>query len=286
MLSPTQRRIVVQHCQEQFVLSQRRACRALGYSRSMVRYRPRRPEIDKPLITAIRRLATAHPRYGYRKIWALLVREGWEVNSKRVHRLWKQEGLQVRRRRRIRRRGPEAPTVKAQRLNHVWSIDFVMDQTMDGRALKCLTVVDECSRQGLCIRVERTMGARAVRETLSGLFAAHGTPLFLRSDNGGEFLANCVRQALEHADVDTLFIEPGSPWQNGTNESFNGILRNELLDRELFGSLREAQVLTDAWLHQYNTIRPHGALGFLTPIQFAQMARERGDIYHPPTAEH
>lgn len=271
MRSSAQYRVLVAHVQSHFGVSQRRACHALGVGRSTIRYTPTQAVRDRPLLQDIRRLSEAHPRWGYRKIWALLRREGWTVNRKRVHRLWQQHGLQVPRRpRRVRKVGPRGPVTRAAHRNHVWSVDFVFDQTMDGRPLKCLTVVDEFTREGLCIRVERRLGSRAVRDTLQALFDRHGAPQLLRSDNGPEFLAETIAKALEHVQAQAQFIEPGSPWQNGTNERFNGIYRDELLNREWFGSLKEAQVLTAQWLDEYNTIRPHGSLDMLTPAEFVR----------------
>lgn len=271
MKSPAHYRLLVTHVQDRFGLSQRRACRALGVGRSTIRYVPTQADRDRELVKELCRLSEAHPRWGYRKIWALLRREGWEVNLKRVHRLWRLHGLQVpRRARRVRKVGPRKPVTRAEYRNHVWSVDFVFDQTMDGRTLKCLTVVDEFTREGLLILVDRRLGARAVRDALQQLFARHGPPKFVRSDNGGEFLADVVAEALAEVGADGLFIEPGSPWQNGTNERFNGIYREELLDREMFGSLKEAQFLSQEWLVKYNTVRPHGSLNMLTPMEFIE----------------
>jgi transposase InsO family protein len=221
------------------------------------------------LVTRIVELAKQYGRYGYRRITALLRREGWRVNAKRVERIWRQEGLKVPRKQRKRGRlwqgDGSCIRTRAQRRNHVWSYDFVHDRTHEGRPLRILTIVDEFTRECLSMDVERKLGSEDVLERLAVLFAARGTPEFIRSDNGAEFTAGAVRDWLSDLGVQTLFIEPGSPWENGYVESFNGKLRDELLDREIFYTLLEGKVLIERWRQEYNTIRPHSALGYRPP---------------------
>jgi len=218
-------------------------------------------------------LVRKHPRYGYRRIWALLRSEGYRVNRKRVHRLWRQEGLKVPRKQRKRRRlgSSENGCVRhrAERMNHVWCYDFLSDQTSDGRTLKVLTIEDEYTRQSLAIDVARSIRSTDVIETLRYLFDLRGAPGFIRSDNGPEFIAEALRQWLRFSGVGTLYIEPGAPWENAYGESFNSRLRDELLDRELFTSLREAKVVVEDYRQEYNHRRPHSSLDYQTPAAFA-----------------
>lgn len=221
----------------------------------------------------VRELAREHPRYGYRRITALLKREGWSVNRKRVHRLWRREGLKVpqvqRKRRRLGSSENGCVRHRAERPNQVWSYDFVMDQTADGRRLKVLPIVDEYTRECLTIEVERSMTARDVVSTLEYLFEVRGVPEHIRSDNGPEFIAEAVRGWLAHHGAKTLYIEPGSPWENAYSETFNSRLRDELLDRELFETLKEAKVIIEDHRLEYNYRRPHSSLGYQTPAEFA-----------------
>jgi len=218
-------------------------------------------------------LATAYGRYGYRRITALLRQAGWRVNAKRIERLWRQEGLKVpaRQPKRGRLWLTEASCVRLRPAhpNHVWAYDFVHERTHDGRALRMLTVVDEYTRECLAIRVARRLTAEDVLQQLTELFMARGTPAYLRSDNGPELTAIAVREWLARVGVTALFIEPGSPWENGYIESFNGKLRDERLNRELFYTLVEAQVLTEWWRQEYNHVRPHSALGYRPPAPAA-----------------
>lgn len=214
-------------------------------------------------------LARQYGRYGYRRITALLREEGWRVNHKRVERIWRQEGLKVPRKQAKRGRlwlnDGSCVRLRPTHRNHVWSYDFMADRTYDGRPIRILTVIDEYSRESLAIVVERRLRADDVLFCLTELFATHGVPEYIRSDNGPEFTARVVRQWLRHLGVQTLYIEPGSPWENGYNESFNGKLRDELLNTEIFYSLKEAQVMIERWRQQYNTLRPHSALGYRPP---------------------
>ena len=235
----------------------------------MQRHAARRRPDEDALTAAIVGLASAYGRYGYRRVTALLRAAGWRVNAKRVERIWRREGLKVPRKQAKRGRlwlnGGSYLRLRPERPNHVWAYDFVQDRTRDGKVLRMLTIVDEFTRECLAIRVERRLGSDEVLEVLAELFVRHGAPEHVRSDNGPEFAATVVREWLGRLGVGTLFIEPGSPWENGYCESFNGKLRDELLDREIFYSLREAQVLIEAWRRHYNAVRPHSALGYRPP---------------------
>jgi len=220
-------------------------------------------------------LSRQNPRYGYRRVWALLRREGWSVNKKRVHRLWRKEGLKVPHKQRKRRRllwdvSENGCTRKrAEHKDHLWSYDFVMDRTDDGRRLKMLAIVDEYTRECLSIEAERTITAREVVKVLAKLFEKRGEPAFIRSDNGPEFVAKVVKHWLEASGVETLYIEPGSPWENAYSETFIGRFGDELLKREVFASLLEAKVLVEDYRNHYNQRRAHSALGYRTPAEFA-----------------
>jgi len=221
------------------------------------------------LRVAIVTLAARYGRYGYRRITALLRRDGWQVNHKRVERIWRQEGLKVPTRQPKRGRlwltDGSCVRLRPAHRNHVWSYDFVAARTHEGRALKMLTVIDEYTRESLAIVVARKITSDDVLECLTDLFVKYGPPKHLRSDNGPEFTAKAVRGWLGRIGVWTLFIEPGSPWENGYNESFNGKLRDEVLDREIFHTLGEAHVIIEGWRREYNTFRPHSSLGYRPP---------------------
>src|SRR5262245_23390491 len=254
-------------------VSERRACTALGWSRSSVRYVAGTATEEQRLVRRLHELSRHHPRYGYRRITAVLRWEGWRVNRKRVQRLWRQEGLKVPQKQRKKRRlGTSAHSAvrrRAEHRNNVWSYDFVEDRTADGRRLKLLPIVDEFTRECLTIEVERSMTAQEVVATLQYLFELRGAPEFLRSDNGPEFIAQAVREWLRDSMVSTLYIAPGSPWENAYSESFNSRLRDELLNREVFETLREAKVLTEDYRLDYNHRRPHSSLGYRTPAAYA-----------------
>jgi putative transposase len=262
------RRAVVRVC-EQLEVSERRACRVLDQARSTQRHPVAVADDEAPLTEHIAELASAYGRYGYRRVTALLRADGWRVNHKRVERIWRQEGLKVPQRQPKRSRlwlsDGSCVRRRAQYPGHVWSYDFVLDRTHDGRPLRMLTVVDEYTRECLAIEVARGLRANDVLDQLADLFVRRGTPAYLRSDNGSEFTARKVRQWLACVGVEMLYIEPGSPWENGYVESFNGKLRDELLNREIFFTLKEAQVLIEAWRHEYNQRRPHSALGYRPP---------------------
>jgi len=258
---------------QHFGISERRACKALGQPRSSQRYVALRPDKDRALTDRMVKLSGRHPRYGYRRIHDLLRREGWRVNRKRVQRLWREAGLRVpvrqRKRRRLGSSENGALRMSAEYKNHVWSYDFTMDATEDGRRLKMMPVVDEFTRECHMIEVERSITAEDVITTLDYLFRVHGEPEFIRSDNGPEFIATAVKEWLKAAGVGTLYIEPGSPWENAYVESFNGRLEDELLGREIFTSLVEARVLVEEWRVHYNHERPHSSLGYKTPAEYA-----------------
>jgi putative transposase len=221
------------------------------------------------------RLATQYGRYGYRRVTELLRREDWQVNHKRVERLWRQEGLKVPQKQPKRRRlwlaDGSCVRIRPAYKDHVWSYDFVQARTHDGRAFRMLTVIDEYTRECLAIDVARRLTSEDVLERLSDLFVRRAVPDHVRSDNGPEFTATAVRDWLKSVGVRTLFIEPGSPWENGYIESFNGKLRDELLDREIFDTLLEAKVLIERWRQEYNTVRPHSALGYRPPAPEARL---------------
>jgi transposase InsO family protein len=214
-------------------------------------------------------LATEYGRYGYRRITALLQREGWRVNHKRVERLWRREGLKVPQRQPKRGRlwltDGSCVRRRAEHRDHVWSYDFVFERTHDGRPLRTLVVVDEYSRECLATRTARRLTSEDVIDCLATLFVCRATPVYLRSDNGAEFTAQAVRDWLGRLGVTTLYIAPGSPWENGYVESLIGKLRDELLNGEIFYSLWEAQVLIERWRREYNQIRPHSSLGYRAP---------------------
>jgi putative transposase len=264
---------VVEHVCDRLEVSQRRACQVLDQPRGTQRYQPSRADRDEALLGDIKRLSRLHPRYGYRRITALLRAEGWCVNRKRVHRLWRQEGLKVPHKKGQRKRLGDSENGclrrQAERINHVWSYDFVSDRTADGRSLKLLVVLDEYTRESLTIEVERSIRAEAVRTTLEYLFALRGAPQYLRSDNGPEFVATAIQKWLKESGVETLYIAPGSPWENAYIESFNSRLRDELLNAEEFGNLREAKVLVEEYRRRYNHHRPHSSLNYATPAAFA-----------------
>jgi putative transposase len=250
-------------------LSQRRACELLGISRRWLGYRGRRRRHD-PLLPRLRELAAARPRYGYRRLHVLLRREGHGVNVKRVRRLCVLHGLKLSRKKRRERRGIGIGVpCRAEYANHVWAYDFVHDACQDGRKLKVLTVEDEFTRRCLAIEVERRMPASAVCRVLLRLFADHGTPSFVRSDNGPEFIAKALVKALAEKGVACRHIDPGSPWQNGYNERFNGSLRDECLNLETFAHADQARAVCRLYRRHYNHERPHSALGYLTPEEFA-----------------
>lgn len=253
----------------------RRACRLVGISRSCALYEQRPKPDDKILRERIRELAKDNGCYGYRRIAVLLSREGEMINTKRVHRIWKAEGLSLPQRRPKRRQyGPRGEVVrKAEYPNHVWSYDILEDRTQTGNRLRILTILDEYTRESLSIWAGRSVSARTVVENLKWLFLSRGIPEYIRSDNGPEFIAKALRAWLSESGCNTIYIEPGSPWENPYIESFNGKLRNECLNREIFKNTLEAQVIIESWREEYNKYRPHSSLGYQTPEEFASQYR-------------
>jgi len=267
------RRNMAEYLQSEFLISERRACQVLELSRSSKRRKPSRrwAQLTKRLVE----LSEKYSRMGYRKIWRLLRKEGFVVARERVRLLRKQHGLGIvrkQRKRRSRRGASTGQPTKAEYKDHVWTYDFMHDQTTDGKRLRCLTVIDEYTKRGLIIEIGRSLTCADVKRVLKNLFAMYGEPEFLRSDNGSEFTAHSVTDWLENeTSVKTLFINPGSPWENGIGESFNNIYRDGCLNRWLFDTAQEARDETDLWLAEYNHIRPHGSLGLLTPIEFIEL---------------
>ena len=250
-------------------LSDRRACALLCVARSSLGYHSRLAVRDAPAVDAMRRLAAQYPRYGYRRIRIFLKREGHVMSTDRTHRLWRQAGLQVPRRRPRRRVAtgrprPLPPTAQ----NHVWAYDFVFDRCANNQTLKCLTIVDEWTRECLAIDVAGGIRSGRVIEVLAQLVSVHGAPRYLRSDNGPEFVATAILRWLAETGIDTALIDPGKPWQNATDESFNGKFRDEYLSLQWFRNRVDAKVGIAQWRRHYNDVRPHSSLGYLTPSEF------------------
>ncbi len=253
----------------ELAVSERRVCKVVGQVRSTQRRAPYIPGDEPLLVKRMIELAKQYGRYGYRMITALLRLEGWIVNHKRIERLWRREGLKVPKRHRKKGRlwlaDGSCIRLRPAYKNHVWSYDFIMTRTHDGRAVKILTIIDEHTRECLSLDVERGITKEQVVERLADLFAQRGVPKYIRSDNGPEFTAKAVRDWLKDLGVTTLYIEPGSPWENGYVESFHGRMRDELLNGEIFYTLLEAKVLIEQWRKHYNHVRPHSALGYKPP---------------------
>ena len=264
-------RNAVKHLVVERSYSERSACQLVGINRSSARYQPKEQSEEAEFRRRVRKLANRHPGYGYRRIIALLRREGSQVNHKRVQRVWQAEGLQLPRRKpRKRRYGLKGEVIhKAQYRNHVWSYDFLEDRTQNGRRLRILAVIDEFTRECLALLVECSITSDKVVGLLDWLFLAYGAPQHLRSDNGPEFVARKVQDWLAERNCQTLYITPGSPWENAYIESFNGKFRKECLDRYPFFNLRETQTIIDDWRDEYNYYRPHSALGYKAPAAFA-----------------
>ena len=240
-------------------------------ARSTLSYELRQPVKDAPVIATMKRLSSQYPRYGYRRIRIFLRREGLAMSASRAERLWRKAGLQLPRKRPRRRIAAARPRPLPPRAaNHVWAYDFVFDATADGRQIKCLTIVDEFTHECLAIDVAGSIRSKRVIEVLSRLVSTHGAPLFLRSDNGPEFVSRAILEWIAESGIATALIDPGKPWQNATNESFNGRLRDECLSVEWFRSRAEAKVVIEAWRLHFNAIRPHSSLNYLTPLEFKQ----------------
>lgn len=253
-------------------VSERRSCELIFLARSTCRYQLQR-QPDQEFETQVKELAVAHPRFGYRRVHALLKREGLTINRKRVARIWQKFGLQVpgrtRKKKRVKSSGA-LPAPVATGPNEVWTYDFIFDRDAAGRKLKMLTLMDEFTREGLAIRVARSFKSEQVKEVLAEVGEGRGYPKFLRSDNGTEFIAATVKEFLAENQIQTAYIEPGSPWQNGKGESFNGRFRDECLRMEIFGNWREAAVIAECWRKYYNEKRPHSSLSYQTPEEYRQ----------------
>ena len=250
-------------------LSARRACALMSVARSTLHYESRLAIRDAPVLAAMRELAAQYPRYGYRRIQVFLARRGYVMSADRTHRLWRQAGLQVprkrpRRRIAMRRPRPLAPTAA----NTVWAYDFVFDACANGQQLKCLTVIDEYTRECLAIDVAGSIRSGRVIEVLAKLVSLHGAPKYLRSDNGPEFVSRAILRWLSSANIETIAIDPGKPWQNGSNESFNGKFRDECLSLQWFKNRIDAKILIETFRREYNAVRPHSSLNMLTPMEF------------------
>jgi putative transposase len=283
MVSPSQRRRAADMIQQRLGLSQRRACQIVRQHRSTQRHRPTQPDPDKDLRSQLRAFAKAHPRWGYRRAHAILCREGHHVNRKKVQRLWREEGLRVPPRRHKRWR-LGISTTPADRLtasypDHVWALDYQFDVTATGRTIKILHITDEFTRQSLGDLVDYSIDADATVAALDKLVGQRGThPTLIRCDNGPELTAYAVRDWCRFTGAGTSYIDPGSPWQNPWVESYGSRMRDELLSIEQFDSLLEAQVLVGDWKEEYNSYRPHSALGMLTPNEFARRWRNEHQL--------
>jgi putative transposase len=256
-------------------MSLRRACALFDVARSGATYASKREAADAPVIARMRELAKLYPRYGYRMIQLLLAKQGVTMSVDRAYRLWRVAGLQVPRKRPRKRVATGRPRPKTPTSpNQVWAIDFVFDTCADGRQLKCLTVLDEWTRECLAIDVASGIRAGRVVDVLARLVSVRGAPHHLRCDNGPEFVSKALVKWMTAEGVETAFIDPGKPWQNGTNESFNGRFRDECLGMEWFRSRREAKAIIETWRRHYNDVRPHSSLGGLTPSEFKRKYTE------------
>ena len=249
--------------------SQRQACELIELPRSMLKYRSLRAQRDAPALDAMRRIAATYPRYGYRRVRIFLRREGHAMGPERAYRLWRIAGLQLPRRRPRRRIAVSRPRpLPAIGPNQVWAYDFVHDHCANGQKLKCLTIIDEFTCECLAIDVAGSIRSVRVIDVLTRLISLRGAPMFLRSDNGPEFVSKAILQWLMEAKIDAALIDPGKPWQNADNESFNGKFRDECLSMEWFRSRTEARVLIEIWRRHYNDVRPHSSLDYQTPHEF------------------
>ena len=267
--APVRRQQIAYVCQRGRSL--RRACALLSVARSTARYESRLEARDAPVVAAMHELAAQYPRYGYRRIQVFLARRGHVMSADRAHRLWRLHRLQVPKKRPRRRVATSRPRpLPATAAGQVWAYDFVFDACANGQQLKCLTVVDEFTRECLAIDVAGSIRSGRVIEVLSRLVSVHGSPQHLRSDNGPEFVSRAVLKWLLQANIDTAHIDPGKPWQNGSNESFNGKFRDECLSMEWFRNRIDAKIVIEQFRRQYNEVRPHSSLGQLTPVEFKQ----------------
>ena len=276
MVSVSSRRSGVAYARERG-LSARRACTLLRVARSALGYRSRKAPADAPVIERMTQLARRYPRFGYRRIRIFLARDGHRMSPGRAHRLWRAARLQVPRKRPRKRIASSRPRpLPPKGANQVWSYDFVFDTCADGRQLKCLTVTDEFTKEGLAIDVAGSIRSARVIEVLSRIVSERGAPDYLRSDNGPEFVSHALLAWIRSQGIGTALIEPGKPWQNGVAESFNGKFRDECLSLEWFRSRAEAKVIIEQWRRHYNAVRPHSSLGYLTPAEFAAGLKEQG----------
>jgi putative transposase len=259
--------------QAEFSVSERRACRVLDQPRASQRYQTKPRDDERALVQRMLQLVRERPRFGYRRIAALLRKEFWRASATRIYRLWRREGLKVpnkkRKRRRLGKSANGCHRRRAEHQNHVWCWDFVFDHTTSGSTLKWLSIVDEHTRECLALKVDRSITSEDVIDTLAELFAMRGVPQHIRSDNGPEFIARAIQRWTQQLSIETLYVEPGSPWENGYAESFHSRLRDEFLATEVFESLAAARKLTAAWRDDYNHHRPHGSLGYVAPAEFA-----------------
>jgi transposase InsO family protein len=277
VVTPTQQRAAADYLREEYGITERRAGQVLDRARSTLRYCPRERDTEAPLIRAIKRLARKHPRYGYRRIHALLLREGWQENLKRVHRLWKELGLGRRiRRKNARKLGPKLGTSAnscvnqpARFKNDVWTYDFIADRTIDGGTLKWLTLVDEYTRECLALYVDSSVTGEDVRRVLARVVGQRGAPTRIRSDNGSEFICAALRTWLPAKGAEPIPVAAGKPWENGFIESFNSRLRDEFLEAEVFESVPDARSKGQWFRREYNRIRPHSSLAYKTPQEFS-----------------
>jgi putative transposase len=277
VVTPTQQRAAAAYLVEEYDISQRRVARVLCRGRSTLRYRLRDRASELPLVQAVRRLARRHPRYGYRRVHALLEREGWSVNLKRVHRLWSELGLRRPVRRRNTRKSAAKPGSSANSCknqparfkNDVWTYDFIADRTAEGRPLKWLTLVDEYTRECLALYVDRRVTGATVRRVLGAVIGRRGAATRIRSDNGSEFICAALRDWLPTQGTTPIPVAAGSPWENGFIESFNSRFRDEFLEAEDFESVPDAKAKAKWFRREFNTIRPHSSLDYKTPKEFS-----------------
>ena len=278
------RRHCIDRVRDKLGVSERRACRVLKQHRATQRRIPRGREDEEQLVGDMIELARQYGRYGYRRVAALLRDAGWHVNDKRIERLWKREGLKVPSKQpkkgRLWLNDGSCIRLKPEYKDHVWSYDFVHHRTDDGRAFRTLNIIDEFSRECLEIRVKRKLNSIDVVDALTDLFILRGVPAYIRSDNGPEFIAEIVRNWIAAVGAKTAYIEPGSPWENGYCESFNARLRDELLNGEIFYTLKEAQIIIEQWRKHYNTVRPHSALGYRPPVPESIILMDQRPVMH------
>lgn len=278
MVSPSQKRRAAKHLVHEMKTSVRKACVVVGITPSSYYYNKITGEFEKRLIKELHILAKKHPRFGYRRMTMMLNRTGWNVNKKRIQRLMRTEGLKITKKAKKRKRQGNS-TVELQTANHpnhVWSWDFIFDRLENGGALKFLVIMDEYTKQILRIRTAKNITSNDVIQDMMKLINTHGRPEFIRSDNGPEFIAKALAKWLETFEIGTIYIEPGSPWENPYIESFNSKFRDECLNREMFTCLLEARVIVNDFADEYNEIRPHSSLDYMTPTEFVYKWKEEG----------